>query len=102
MATAPRLRMERVSKRFGATIALDEVSLSVNSGEILALVGENGAGESTLMKILWGGHRPEAGEVWLEGVAYRPRPPREGRLRGWGGVCQEVWVARQRRGARDD
>src|SRR5688500_15463382 len=79
MSTSPRLRMERVSKRFGATVALDEVSLSVNSGEILALVGENGAGKSTLMKILSGAYRPDAGEIWLDGSPYSPRDPLQGR-----------------------
>lgn len=50
--------MENLSKRFGATIALDNVSLSLNPGQILALVGENGAGKSTLMKILSGAYPP--------------------------------------------
>src|SRR6266568_6166253 len=94
MPTTPRLRMERVSKRFGATIALDEVSLSVNSGEILALVGENGAGKSTLMKILSGAHTPDAGEIWLDEVAYRPRTPLEGRLAGVAMIYQELSLAR--------
>ena len=48
-AAAPRLRMQGVRKRFGATAALDGVDLSVAPGQVLALVGENGAGKSTLM-----------------------------------------------------
>src|SRR5881394_1681920 len=94
MPTAPRLRMERVSKRFGATIALDEVSLSVNSGEIFALVGENGAGKSTLMKILSGAHQPDAGEIWLDEFAYHPRTPLEGRRAGVAMIYQELSLAK--------
>jgi len=94
MQTAPRLRMERVSKRFGATVALDDVSVSVNSGEILALVGENGAGKSTLMKILSGAHRPDAGEIWLDGSPYHPRNPLEGRRAGVAMIYQELSLAK--------
>ena len=86
--------MERVTKRFGATIALDEVSLSVNAGEILALVGENGAGKSTLMKILSGAYQPDGGEIWLDGAAYHPRNPLQGRLAGVAMIYQELSLAR--------
>jgi len=86
--------MERVSKRFGATIALDDVSISVDAGEILALVGENGAGKSTLMKILSGAYRPDAGEIWLDGSPYRPRNPLEGRLAGVAMIYQELSLAK--------
>ncbi len=86
--------MEKVSKRFGATIALDEVSLAVNSGEVLALVGENGAGKSTLMKVLSGAYRPDAGEIWLDGAAYHPRNPLEGRRAGVAMIYQELSLAK--------
>ena len=54
-----RLEMRGVSKRFGATPALDGVDLSVNGGEVCALVGQNGAGKSTLMAILAGAMKPD-------------------------------------------
>ena len=53
-APTPILEMEGVSKRFPGVVALDQVNLSAGSAEILALIGENGAGKSKLMKILDG------------------------------------------------
>ena len=68
-ATAPTVELEHLSKRFGATQALDDVSLSLLPAEVHALVGENGAGKSTLVKILAGIHQPDAGVIRLDGAA---------------------------------
>ena len=57
------LEMEGISKRFGATRALNGVKLTVRSHEIQALMGENGAGKSTLMKIISGRVVPDSGEI---------------------------------------
>jgi ribose transport system ATP-binding protein len=92
--SVPRLRMQGVRKRFGATVALDGVDLSVESGEILALVGENGAGKSTLMKVLSGAHAPDEGKMWLDGQEYRPRDPLEARRRGVAMIYQELSLAK--------
>ena len=63
---APLLEVRDVRKRFAGVKALDGVSLTVQPGEVLALVGENGAGKSTLMKILAGVYRPDAGQFFLD------------------------------------
>src|SRR6185503_19052847 len=89
-----RLRMTGVHKRFGATVALAGVDLSVNPGEVLALVGENGAGKSTLMKVLSGAHQPDAGTMTLDGAPYRPRGPLDARRAGVCMIYQELSLAR--------
>ena len=89
----PRLDIAGVSKRFGPTIALDGVSLTVAPGEVHAIVGENGAGKSTLMKILSGAIRPDSGTIRLDGAPYHPRDPLEARRRGVAMVYQELTLA---------
>ena len=59
-------RMEGISKSFPGVKALDNVSFSVNKGEVHGLVGENGAGKSTLMKIMTGVYHADAGEIYIE------------------------------------
>jgi len=86
--------MQAVQKRFGATIALAGVDLSVNSGEVLALVGENGAGKSTLMKVLSGAHQPDEGSMLLDGQPYAPRNPLDARRAGVAMIYQELSLAR--------
>ncbi|HUJ73184.1 MAG TPA: sugar ABC transporter ATP-binding protein, partial [Verrucomicrobiae bacterium] len=89
----PRLRMQDIRKRFGATVALDGVDLAVGAAEIHGLVGENGAGKSTLMKILSGALRPDEGTMELEGQPYHPRNPQEGRQAGVAMIYQELSLA---------
>jgi ribose transport system ATP-binding protein len=86
--------MVDVHKRFGATVALDGVDLELSAGEVLALVGENGAGKSTLMKVLSGAHAPDRGEMYLDGLPYRPRGPLDARRAGVAMIYQELSQAR--------
>jgi len=85
-----RLKMEAVCKRFGATVALDDVGIEVARGEVLALVGENGAGKSTLMKVLSGAIKADAGRITLDGVRYNPANPLEARRAGVAMIYQEL------------
>ncbi|HTQ39087.1 MAG TPA: sugar ABC transporter ATP-binding protein [Pirellulales bacterium] len=87
------LKMENVSKRFGATQALRDVNLEVRAGEVLALIGENGAGKSTLMKILSGAHLPDTGSMTLLSRPYAPRGPQQARLAGVAMIYQELNLA---------
>ena len=92
-AGPPRLRMTGVYKSFGATQALRGVDLSVEAGEVHALVGENGAGKSTLMKVLSGAHRADKGSIWLDGVSYVPHNPLHARRTGVAMIYQELSLA---------
>jgi rhamnose transport system ATP-binding protein len=84
-----RVALTNVSKRFGATQALDGVSLDLRSGEVHALVGENGAGKSTLVKILGGVHEPDSGTLLLDGMPMALAGPADARARGIAVVHQE-------------
>jgi len=88
-----RLEMKGVCKRFGATTALADVDLTVQPGQVHALVGENGAGKSTLMKVLSGAVRPDAGHMMLDGASYRPTGPLDARRRGVAMIYQELSLA---------
>ena len=63
----PVLQLTGICKRFAGVIALNDVSLSVQAGEVMALIGENGAGKSTLVKTLTGIYRPDAGVIRIDG-----------------------------------
>jgi ribose transport system ATP-binding protein len=84
------LRIADVAKRFGATVALDSASLSVEPGEVHALVGENGAGKSTLLSIVGGLLQADSGSLELDGCAFAPRSPREARQAGIALIHQEL------------
>jgi len=85
-----RLQMQGVSKRFGATVALEDVGIKVAAGQVHALVGENGAGKSTLMKVCSGAIKPDAGRMELDGAPYRPGNPLEARQAGVAMIYQEL------------
>lgn len=86
----PALRLRGITKRFGATVALGGVELSVQPGEVHALIGENGAGKSTLLNIIAGGLRPDEGEISLFGRPYAPSSTLEARRSGIALIHQEL------------
>jgi ribose transport system ATP-binding protein len=90
---SPVLRMERVSKSYGATRALDGVNFELRRGEVHALLGENGAGKSTMMKILSGAVAPDSGRMFLEGRPYAPGGPLGGLRHGVSMIYQELNLA---------
>ena len=90
--STPILELIGIGKRFPGVVALDDVSLSVDTGEILALIGENGAGKSTLMKILGGAISRDSGTVKIEGRDVEIRSPGEASALGIEFIHQELSV----------
>jgi ribose transport system ATP-binding protein len=84
------VEIRNISKRFGATAALSDVSMSVEVGRIHGLLGENGAGKSTLMKVLSGIVKPDAGEVTIDGRRLQLGSPRASRDIGLAMAYQEL------------
>ena len=78
-----------IRKQFGSVIANDDISLTINAGEVLALLGENGAGKSTLMKILYGFYSAEQGTTLLDGKPVSFASPRDAMAAGIGMVFQQ-------------
>jgi len=87
-APAPRLALDGISRQYGSVIALAAASLSVERGEVHALLGENGAGKSTLMKIVYGLEQPDGGTMRVDGVITQVRSPRDAMRQGIGMVQQ--------------
>lgn len=88
--TAPLVRLERVSKRYGRTRALAGADLEVMGGEVLGLVGHNGAGKSTLMRVLVGITKPDEGQLTIEGRDVDELSPDGARAGGIRIVFQEL------------
>ncbi len=82
--------MKGVTKAFGSTLAVDDVSFEISPGRVHALMGENGAGKSTLMKMLAGVHRPDSGEIRIAGQVVTFADPRQALAAGISTVFQEL------------
>ena len=88
--TAPVLSISGISKAFPGVKALNRVSLELHSGEVTALIGENGAGKSTMVKILTGIYQPDEGEILLNGVNTRFHSPHAAANAGITAIHQET------------
>src|SRR5215475_2920990 len=84
------LRVEHISKRFGAVTALRDVNLRLAQGEVLGLIGDNGAGKSTLLKILCGFQQPTTGRIVLNGEEVALKSVDHARSLGIDAVYQDL------------
>lgn len=84
------LEARGISKRFGALNALADVDLEIRSGEVLALLGDNGAGKSTFIKVLSGAHHPSAGELLMDGQPVAFASPQDAAGAGIATIFQEL------------
>lgn len=83
------LSLRRVSKRYPGVVALDEVSFDLRAGEVHCLVGENGAGKSTRIKVMAGVEKPDGGEIWVNGTQRHFAKPAEAIAAGIGVIYQD-------------
>jgi rhamnose transport system ATP-binding protein len=84
------LEINHLCKSFGATRAVSDVSFTLHLGEVLALIGENGAGKSTVVKMLTGIHAPDAGSIRLEGQPVTIHSPQDAWRKGITAIHQET------------
>lgn len=89
---APILELRGITKQFPGVLANDHIDLTLNKGEILALLGENGAGKSTLMNILYGLYQPDEGEILINGEVVRIDSPTDAINQGIGMVHQHFML----------
>ncbi len=86
------LEMKNICKMYGSLQANNNVNVTLKDGEVLAIVGENGAGKSTCMKILYGLERPTSGEIFLDGKPYSMKSPTDAIKAGIGMVQQHFML----------
>lgn len=86
------LEMKQITKRFPGVIANDQVDLSVQKGDVHALLGENGAGKTTLMNILYGFYQPDEGEIYLQGNRVQIKSPIDAMNLGIGMIHQHFML----------
>jgi ABC-type sugar transport system ATPase subunit len=89
-AEEPLLRLQSVSKHFGAVHALVDIDLDIPAGEVTALAGDNGAGKSVLIKCIAGIHTPDSGQILWDGKPTHIRTPRDAAALGIETVHQDL------------
>ncbi|MBB4405762.1 MULTISPECIES: ATP-binding cassette domain-containing protein [Agrobacterium tumefaciens complex] len=92
-SAAPLLEVRNLSRHFGAVKALDDCSLEVRPGEVVALAGDNGAGKTTMIKAISGVYPPTSGEILLDGKPISFSSPEEAREQGIETIYQDLALA---------
>src|SRR5271165_4478339 len=72
---APLIRLEGLTKRYGETVAAEDVTLEIGDGELFGLLGASGSGKTTLLRLLGGFETPTAGRVLIDGIDVTGMPP---------------------------
>jgi simple sugar transport system ATP-binding protein len=90
MTAAHLLEADGISKYYGNVVALKDISVHVNAGEVTCLLGDNGAGKSSFIKILSGVHQPDNGRVLIDGEPVQFGSPRDARAKGIATVYQDL------------
>ena len=90
MTMAHLLEADHISKYYGNIVALKDISTYVDAGEVTCILGDNGAGKSTFIKLLSGVHRPDAGRLLVEGEEVELGSPRDARAKGIATVYQDL------------
>ncbi len=90
MTMAHLLEAEHISKYYGNIVALKDISTYVNAGEVTCILGDNGAGKSSFIKLLSGVHQPDAGRLLVEGEEVHFGSPRDARAKGIATVYQDL------------
>ena len=83
------LKLQNIYKNFGNVKVLKDVTIQINTGEVVALIGDNGAGKSTLIKVITGVHRPTSGQVSFKGEQVVIKSVAQSRKMGIEAVYQE-------------
>jgi simple sugar transport system ATP-binding protein len=91
--TVPLLEVRNLSRYFGAVRALDDCSMAVHPGEVVALAGDNGAGKTTMIKAISGVYRPTSGEILIEGKPVAFSSPQDAREKGIETIYQDLALA---------
>jgi galactofuranose transport system ATP-binding protein len=90
MTDTPLLSMRGIDKAFNGIPALSSATLEIARGEAMALIGQNGAGKSTMVKVLTGYHRRDGGEVIFDGARFDARSPQDAQAHGISTIYQEI------------
>src|SRR5215831_3784462 len=91
--STPILSLRGIGKSYGAVVAVREVDLDLHAGEVLAVCGDNGAGKSSLIKVISGAEEPTSGSITLRGEPVRFTSPHDALARGVATIYQDLALA---------